>query len=115
MAPARSRTPWTTSRPGSRTDDRRDRWSAALEPVEAVEDEVERELELEVVVAFAEGTVVGDGEGHLRDVGEGGAEFAGDGGGRLGVDVGGVVEKLLGEPEQAAAEDVQGVMCLCDG
>jgi hypothetical protein len=48
--------------------------SAALEPVEAVEYEVECALELAVVIAGAEGTVVGDRESHLRDVRERGGE-----------------------------------------
>jgi hypothetical protein len=78
-----------------------------VEPGEAVEDEVECELELGVVVAPAEGAAVGDREGHLHDVGMAGAERAGEGGGRLRLEVAGIVEQGLGEPEQAAAEDVQ--------
>src|SRR5207245_2330515 len=54
-------------------------------------------------------------EGHLRDVGKGGAELAGEAGGGLWVEVVGVVEEVLGEPEGAAAEDVQGVVGLRDG
>src|ERR1700692_1200146 len=87
--------------------------SAALEPGEAVEDEVECELKLGVVVAPAEGAAVGDREGHLHDVGMAGAECAGEGGGRLRLEVAGIVEEGLREPEKAAAEDVQGVMRLC--
>ena len=58
--------------------------SAALEPGEAVEDEIECELELGVVVAPAEGAAVGDREGHLHGVGMACAEFAREGSGRLG-------------------------------
>ena len=47
--------------------------SAALEPVEAVEDEVERVRELGGVIAWSQGAVVGDREGHLHDVGMGSA------------------------------------------
>jgi hypothetical protein len=39
-----------------------------LEPGEAVEDEIEGELEFGVVVAPAEGAAVGDREGHLHAV-----------------------------------------------
>src|SRR5256885_8550904 len=78
--------------------------SAAVEPGEAVEDEVECELELGVVVAPAEGAAVGDREGHLHDVGMAGAECAREGGGRLRLEVAGIVEEGLGEPEQVAAE-----------
>jgi hypothetical protein len=41
-------------------------WSAALEPVEAVEDEVECERELGVLIAWSEGTTVGDREAAAR-------------------------------------------------
>src|SRR3984957_6450397 len=88
--------------------------SAALEPGEAVEDEVECELELGVVVAPAEGAAVGDRQGHLHDVRMAGAECAREGGGRLRLEVAGIVEEGLREPEKVAAEDVQGVMRLCD-
>ena len=85
--------------------------SAVLHPGEAVEDEIECELELGVVIAAAEGAAVGDGEGHLYDVGVAGAECAGEGGGCLWFEVAGIVEQGLGEPEQVAAEDV----CLRQG
>jgi hypothetical protein len=65
--------------------------SAALEPVEAVEDEVERELELDVVIAAPKGASVGDREGHLRDVRKRGAKLAGDAGGRLRLEVSGKI------------------------
>jgi hypothetical protein len=52
--------------------------SAAVEPGEAAEDEVECELELGVVVAPAEDAAVRDREGHLHDVGMAGAECAGE-------------------------------------
>jgi len=35
--------------------------------------------------------------------------------GRLRIETSGVVEKVLGDPSHAAAEDGQGVMRLCDG
>src|SRR3954449_3050665 len=79
---------------------------AAVEPGEAVEDEVECERELGVVVAPAEGTAVGDREGHLHDVGVAGAECAGEGGGSLRLEPAGIVEEGGREPEQVAAEDV---------
>ena len=49
------------------------RWSARLpQSLEAVQDDVERELELDVVVAAAERSVVSGRQGHFRDVGEDG-------------------------------------------
>jgi hypothetical protein len=75
--------------------------SAALEPDEAVEDEIECEFELGVVIAPAESAAVGDREGRLHDVGMAGAEFAGEAGGRLQLKVPGIVEESLGEPEKA--------------
>src|ERR1700684_2135989 len=82
--------------------------SAALEPGESVEDEIECEFEFGIVVAPAEGAAVGDREGHLHGVGMAGAEFAREGSGHLRLKVPGIVEESLGEPEKAAAEDVQG-------
>src|SRR5579871_1933552 len=70
------------------------------ESFEAVEDELERELELLLVVAAPQSASVSHREGHFGDVGEGGVEFAGEAGGRLWVELSGVVEQLLGEPER---------------
>ena len=91
--------------------------SAVLEPVEAVEDEVDRERELGGAIACSEGAVVGDREGHLHDVGVGGAELALQLGGGLRAEVAvpGIVEERLGEPERSAAEDVYGLVRLGDG
>src|SRR6516162_3905250 len=50
--------------------------SAALEPGEAVEDEVERVRELGGAIACSQGAAVGDRQGHLHDVGVGSAELA---------------------------------------
>jgi hypothetical protein len=57
-------------------------WSAALEPVEAVEDEVERERELGVLIAWSGGATMGDRKGHIHHIGMGGAELALESGGR---------------------------------
>jgi hypothetical protein len=76
-----------------------------VEPVEAVEEEVERERELGVVITGSEGATVGDREGHLDDVGMGSAELALELGGRRRIEVPGIVEERLREPEQAAADD----------
>ena len=54
-------------------DDCARRVSAALEPVKAVEDEVEPVRERGGVIAWSQGTVVGDRKGHLHDVGMGSA------------------------------------------
>src|SRR5215469_6240858 len=71
------------------------RASAAVEPVEAVEDEVERERELGAVIAWSEGASVGDREGHLHGIRMGGTELAFELGGRTRIEVPGIVEERL--------------------
>ena len=79
---------------------------------EAVEDEVEGERELQVVVAATEPTVMTDRHGHLGHVRMGLGEARRHRGrsgqvrtlGRL------VLEQVLAEPEDPAAQDVQGVV-----
>ena len=82
--------------------------------MQAVEDEVECELELAIVIARPEGTPVSDSERHLRRVREGGRELVGETDRGLRIGVRGIVEDSLGEPEHSAAEDVQGVVRLCN-
>ena len=57
---------------------------------------------------------MGDRERHLGRVGKGGCESWGKAGRAFRISVRGIVEQLLGEPEQPAAEDVQGAVCLRD-
>jgi hypothetical protein len=61
--------------------------SAAPEPVEAVENKVERQLEFDVVIAWSEGATVGDREGHLHDVRMGGTQLVREARGRLRIEV----------------------------
>jgi hypothetical protein len=82
--------------------------------VQAVEDEVKRELELAVIIARPEGAPMGDRERHFRRIRKGGRELGGETGRGLRIGTRGIVEDTLGEPEHLAAEDVQGVVCLCD-
>jgi hypothetical protein len=56
--------------------------TAAWQPIEAVEKEIQRHHKLDVV-ARSEGTAVGDREGHLHDVGVAGAELVHEAGGRV--------------------------------
>src|SRR6516165_3257861 len=89
--------------------------STTTEPkaVEAVEDEVEPELELGLVVAPAQGgggVVVGDLLEHRGQVGELAGDVRGRGGGITGSGPAARVEQFLGEPQRPASQRVQRVV-----
>ena len=89
----------------------------AGEPARHVQQQVQRELELELVVApRADDRVVGvrGGHGDLGDVGKAGRQLAGHGLPHLRVDRGRGGVELLAEPQDAAAHGVHDVMGEAD-
>src|SRR4029077_14981457 len=92
------------------------RLGGRCESLQAVQDEVEPERELEVVVAAAQAAVVGRRGGQLADVRVGHGQRLRDRRDRrrVSADVAGVVERVLGEAEDAAPETLQRVLGNAD-